>query len=433
MATWKKVVVSGSSAALSELTLDTALAAAQGGTGLSDLSSQGGKILKVNSGGTAFVFGNDSSEFSAAGISGSLGANATLIRTLTAAGISGSLGANAAVIRTLTKAGISGSFTATSSSIAADIATNVTNIATNASDISNIGSFTAAGISGSLGANATLIRTLTAAGISGSLGANAAVIRTLTKAGISGSFTATSSSIAADIATNVTNIATNASDISNIGSFTAAGISGSLGANATLIRTLTAAGISGSSTALSASAAADIATNVTNIATTTTTANAALPKAGGTMTGAILMGNQDITGVKNLEVGGNLNVAGTASFTHSTNLAVADKYILLNSGSTDPGNDDSGGIVIQGPNNGVGQLFGFQSGSFHRWGLDSNFNADTAGTFSPEAFMSAVLKPDTANTQPAIKTLGGGADDAGYNQDGNIYVSTADSSIWIYS
>ena len=67
-------------------------------------------------------------------------------------------------------------------------------------------SFTAAGISGSLGTNATLIRSLTAAGISGSLGANASLIRTLTSAGISGS----------------------------------------LGANASLIRTLTSAGISGS-------------------------------------------------------------------------------------------------------------------------------------------------------------------------------------------
>ena len=33
MATWKKVIVSGSSAALASLTLDTALPVAQGGTG----------------------------------------------------------------------------------------------------------------------------------------------------------------------------------------------------------------------------------------------------------------------------------------------------------------------------------------------------------------------------------------------------------------
>jgi hypothetical protein len=50
------------------------------------------------------------------------------------------------------------------------------------------GGFTAAGISGSLGTNATLIRSLTAAGISGSLGTNAPLIRSLTAAGISGSW-----------------------------------------------------------------------------------------------------------------------------------------------------------------------------------------------------------------------------------------------------
>ena len=44
-------------------------------------------------------------------------------------------------------------------------------------------------------------------------------------------------------------------------------ISGSLGANATLIRTLTATSISGSSTSLSSSIASDIATNTSNIAT----------------------------------------------------------------------------------------------------------------------------------------------------------------------
>jgi hypothetical protein len=46
----------------------------------------------------------------ASNISGSLGTNATLIRTLTAAGISGSLGTNAPLIRSLTAAGISGSW-----------------------------------------------------------------------------------------------------------------------------------------------------------------------------------------------------------------------------------------------------------------------------------------------------------------------------------
>jgi len=83
-------------------------------------------------------------------ISGSLGANADVIRSLNRDTISGSLGSNAAVIRTLARAGISGS----------------------------------------LGANASVIRTLTRTGISGSLGSNAALIRSLTRVGISGSLSA---------------------------------------------------------------------------------------------------------------------------------------------------------------------------------------------------------------------------------------------------
>jgi len=56
-------------------------------------------------------------------ISGALGANATLIRSLTAAGISGSLGANATLIRSLTATSISESFVAPSSSFSTRVTT----------------------------------------------------------------------------------------------------------------------------------------------------------------------------------------------------------------------------------------------------------------------------------------------------------------------
>jgi len=137
--------------------------------------------------------------------------------SFTAAGISGSLGANAATIRTLTKAGISGSFTSVSASIASDIKEFIDGTATlvsgsststgsfglllgDGSQLVNLpASFTPQMISGSLGTNADLIRSLTAASISGSLGSNATLIRGLTAASISGSFTAASASIATRI------------------------------------------------------------------------------------------------------------------------------------------------------------------------------------------------------------------------------------------
>ena len=205
----------------------------------------------------------EESDFTATGISGSLGTNASLIRSLNATGISGSLGANANLIRSLTATGITGSFAAASGGFSDRItddsgsfATRIQNAAAgggefNAGDSGSISgrlsgisgslgtnaslirSLTAAGISGSLGTNASLIRSLNATGISGSLGANASLIRSLTAVGISGSFQALSQSVHERLQAEESD-------------FTATGISGSLGTNATLIRSLTAAGISGS-------------------------------------------------------------------------------------------------------------------------------------------------------------------------------------------
>jgi hypothetical protein len=86
-------------------------------------------LSKVKKGGitdTAIKQGLPSSTVSgsaqlASAISGSLGSNASIIRSLTRDRISGSLGSNKSLIRTLTRVGVSGSFTAVSSSLAARI------------------------------------------------------------------------------------------------------------------------------------------------------------------------------------------------------------------------------------------------------------------------------------------------------------------------
>ena len=119
------------------------------------------------------------------------------------------------------KTAISGSFTSLSSSLASRIAAEE------------------AEAEGTVVSSSAQIAT----DISGSLGANATLIRSLTATGVSGSFISVSSSLASRIAaeeaeaegTVVSSSAQIASDIS-----------GSLGTNATLIRSLTAAAISGS-------------------------------------------------------------------------------------------------------------------------------------------------------------------------------------------
>ena len=206
-----------------------------------------------------------------------------------AADISGSLGSNADVIRSLDRTTISGSFTSVSSSLASRITAEE---AEAEGSVVSSSAQLADDISGSLGANAAVIRTLTrdtisgsftstssslasrittaedelgetlvsgsaqlAADISGSLGSNAAVIRTLTRDTISGSFTSVSESISSRLTAEEGEA--EGSVVSSSAQI-AADISGSLGDNADVIRSLDRTTISGSFNAVSASLASRI-------------------------------------------------------------------------------------------------------------------------------------------------------------------------------
>ena len=126
----------------------------------------------------------------------------------------------------------------------------------------------------------------------------------------------------------------------------------------------------------------------------------------------------DVTITQDLTVNRNLTVLGTASFQQTTNLEVADRFVLFASGSNTTGD---GGIVIQQGTQNVGELFGYDSG-VTRWGLTSSFSADQP-SFTPDAFMAAVVISASLNPNDAP---------ARYNAAGNIYVS-GDESIYIYS
>ena len=115
---------------------------------------------------------------------------------------------------------------------------------------------------------------------------------------------------------------------------------------------------------------------------------------------------------------GNLIVQGTASFQHNEELQIADRFILMASGSTTVGD---GGIVVQQATQNIGELFAYDS-STTRWALDSAFNASNTA-FTPEAFMAAVV--EGTGTDPD-------AAPARYDKKGNIFVGT-DEGIWIYS
>ena len=122
-----------------------------------------------------------------------------------------------------------------------------------------------------------------------------------------------------------------------------------------------------------------------------------------------------------ITINNDLIVQGTASFQNTTNLEVADRFVLFASGSTSTGD---GGIVVQQATQDVGELFGYDSGAT-RWGVTSSFSAANSA-YTPDAFMSAVTT--LASTNP--NTSG---PDARYDAVGNIYVSSGDESIWIYA
>jgi phage-related protein len=140
----------------------------------------------------------------------------------------------------------------------------------------------------------------------------------------------------------------------------------------------------------------------------------------------------------NLTVSGDLAVAGTASFKHSQNLDVADQYITMNSGSgTGGANLDSGGIIVAQNDTLSGELFGWLDSTFdengtRRWAVASGVPSNETGNFTAAAYMSAVLPRAAASTAANVLTLGGGTAGEGYNKVGNIFTGE-DGDIWIYS
>ena len=137
---------------------------------------------------------------------------------------------------------------------------------------------------------------------------------------------------------------------------------------------------------------------------------------GGTVTVGL---PDDVTVNQDLIVNRNLTVAGTASFQHTEDLDVADKFIRLNSGST---STSPGGIAIQQTGPTDAEAFAWSSAD-GRWGVTGSFDP-SGNTISPDAFMSAVV-------------VGSGGDGSGdvvakYVKAGNMFIS-ASGDIYIYS
>ena len=122
----------------------------------------------------------------------------------------------------------------------------------------------------------------------------------------------------------------------------------------------------------------------------------------------------------NVTVAGDLTVNGTTTTIDTTTLTVEDKWALFASGSD---TNTDGGIVVQ-----QGSTTGYALGvdaSADRWALQNNLAPSGVNDITPDAFMG-VIQEGTAGPSPD-PTYGGA------NGFGTIFVNKNNGEIWIYS
>ena len=387
MATWKKVIVSGSS--ISQLSNDAGY-----------IASVGGGIVSGSSAGTA------QGQFKLNGVDVSA-KDLSTTSNVTFAQVTGSLKGN--VVGNVT-GNLTGAVTGNADTATTAAALTTARAFTTTGDVV----ITSTNFDGS--ANFTAAATIQAGSVENTMfAANA-------KTAISGAFTSTSASIAADIAAldagafdlNFTGDTGGGLVITNAETLTIAGGTniGTVGSDNALTVNLDAnISLTSVTASLKGNVVGNVTGNVTGNADTATTTT-------GTSTGQGLVtvgtnSNIDL-GLQtsasptfaNLVLTGNLTVQGTTTELQTTNLNVEDQFILINSGAAAA----DGGLVV----NGAGAAIGWDE-SEKRFALDfvgATFDQATIGT---DAFVAAVVTTDDAN----------------YRKNGNIRVQSGDVFIYV--
>jgi len=363
MAEWKKVVVSGSSAALDGLTLDTQLAVSSGGTGLNttSLSGQAGKSLSVNVGETGFTFADAS-------------APAGTISSSAEGSAQGTIALNGVDVD------INGMQTADSPQFAG---VNIGNASDTTLTRASAGVLAVEGNSVLMASGGSIVS-----------GSSQIVLQSADKTGFTG-----------------------AASITTLGTVTSGNVSAILPAGTVSGSDQIAAGlptgvVSGSSAGTSQGQFKlnGVDVSVKDLSTTSNVTFADL-----TANGNVTLGDATTDTVT---VNGDLTVKGTASFQNTENLLVKDAFITLNSGSNTA--TDDGGIIVETStaDGGSGPAFAYNGGD-GRWGIASLVQSD-ATSYSADAFMSAVIIGGGANPVSS-------APDAAYIKAGNIYAGTDES------
>ena len=470
MAEWKKVIVSGSAADLASLSLDTALPVGSGGTGASTLTN-GGVLLGSGTGAVTplarltagqVVIGSTTGDPVNATLTGGSGiaiteGNGSI--TIAADGLGAGTVTNVATagsVNGLTLTG--GPITTTGTITLGGTLANITNSAlTNDSvtigstevtlgstvtTFAGLTSVTSTDFVGALTGNAdtaTKIASITNSNIVQLTATQTLTNKTLTSptitgtGAIAGTFTGnltgdvTGNADTATTATTANGVAANsvALGTDTTGDYVAslgAGTGVTIGSNTGETSSPTIAVDYGST----ANTAVQGNTNITLTQTAgeidiTGTAAQALGGAPSYTIGLAdtISGNRTFSG-DTITINNDLVVQGTASFQNTTNLEVADQFILLNSGSTT--DNSPGGIVVQQNVQDEGVLFGYDAAAGSndgRWGVTSSFDASST-TFTADAYVSYVIDIDAGQTDLAL-----------YQKNGNIKVDSGD--IFIYA
>ena len=387
MASWKKVIVSGSNANLTALSVDN-LTSGQVviGGGTSNLSTTAingsGNILGTTGATGVSISGSFSGSFQGNFIGTATSASfASTASFITASGVFGPYGSNSV----------------TSASFAVN-AGKVTNALT-------IGE----GLGGATSYNGSAAVTLTVSGAA-QLTNNA-----ITKwDNTDGKFVVSSLTDTGTVVSGVSSIQLTGASSVLTGSFTGS-FKGDGSGLTGLATTLTVSGSSGAggTTVALGSQTLNIVGTANQIATSASaqTVTISLPN--------------DVTIPNNLTVTGDLYVNGTTTTVNTAELHIEDKFILLASGSAATGD---GGIIIDRGSDASGNIaFGFDA-TTDRWGyqngLSDTTNAMTIGTNGNSAFAGIVFT-ETAHT--ATKPTTGE-----FVVEGAIYTNT-DGTIWMYS
>ena len=470
MAEWKKVIVSGSAADLASLSLDTALPVGSGGTGASTLTD-GGVLLGSGTGavtplarltagqvvigsttgdpvnatltggsGIAITEGNGSITIAADGLgagtvtnvatAGSVngltltGGPITTTGTITLGGTLANI-ANSALTNDSVTIGSTevtlGSTVTTFAGLTSVTSTDFVGALTgNADTATKIASITNSNIV-QLTATQTLTnKTLTSPTITGTGAIAGTFTGNLTGDVTGNADTATTATTANGVAANSVALGTDTTGnyVATLGTGTGVTIGSNTGEGST--PTITVDYGSAADTAVEGDTTITLTQTAGEIDITGTAAQAL----GGAPSYTIgladtISGNRTFSG-DTITINNDLVVQGTASFQNTTNLEVADQFILLNSGSTT--DNSPGGIVVQQNVQDEGVLFGYDADAGSndgRWGVTSSFDASST-TFTADAYVSYVIDIDAGQTDLAL-----------YQKNGNIKVDSGD--IFIYA